>query len=63
MTSLKTIADVLDVSMDYLAGVTDDPRPKFTSNVTDYEEQLILKTFRHEGWSGVARLSVERLSK
>ncbi len=62
-TSLKTIADALDVSMDYLVGITDDPRRQHTSDVMGHEEQQILETYRREGWSGVARLSVERLSK
>ena len=61
--SLKLMAEKLGVSTDYLLGVTDEPRGHVGDGEMSVEEGEILTTFRREGWSGVARLSVERLSK
>ncbi len=61
--SLKLIAEKLDVSTDYLLGITELPRGHIGDDSLNEEEQDVLQMFRQEGWSGVARLGVERLSK
>jgi transcriptional regulator with XRE-family HTH domain len=61
--TLKSIADQLEVSTDYLLGVSDDPLVQVREPALSRDERAIIEVYRHEGWSGVARLSVERLSK
>jgi transcriptional regulator with XRE-family HTH domain len=62
-SSLKLIADVFEVSIDYLVGITNDPRRNDSTNLNDVEEQQLLEIYRREGWPGVIRLGAERLSK
>jgi len=62
-TGLKTIANVLNVSMDYLAGLTENPHGQVIQTDLNVYEREIISTYREEGWSGIARLGVERLSK
>lgn len=62
-TSLKTIADALDVSTDYLVGITDNPDRKYSGDVMKRDERQLLETYRREGWPGVIHLGAERLSK
>jgi len=60
---LKFMARQLDVSADYLLGMTDDPRIQVREPSLNDSERIILEIFRRDGWQGVARLSVEHLSK
>ncbi len=62
-TSLKSIADMLGCSLDYLVGITDDPRRQQDSGVIGHDEQQMLEIYRREGWTGVIRLGAERLAK
>jgi transcriptional regulator with XRE-family HTH domain len=62
-TSLVKIARALNVSIDYLAGLADAPNGQLAAQELSPHEREILETFKREGWSGLARLSVERLSK
>ena len=61
--SLVKIARTLNVSMDYLVGLTNDQNGLLAAQELSAHEREILDTFRKEGWSGIARLGVERLSK
>jgi len=61
--ALVKIATILDVSMDYLAGLTDNPHGQVIPTDLNVYEREIISTYREEGWSGIARLGVERLSK
>ncbi len=61
--SLVRIARVLNVSMDYLVGLTDDPHGLLVAQDLNVYEREVVEILRSEGWSGVARLGVERLSK
>ena len=62
-THLKRIAELLNVSADFLLGMSDDPQRTPQSSTPDEDETQILKTFHDEGWTGVIRLGAERLSK
>jgi len=62
-TTLVKIARVLNVSIDYLTGLTDEPHGSMVAQDLNVYEREVIDTLRHEGWPGVARLSVERLSK
>ena len=61
--SLKLVAEKLDVSTDYLLGLTDSPRGHVGDDRLNEEEQAVLKMLRQEGWSGVIRLGAEKLSR
>ena len=60
--TLITIANQLNASTDYLLGLTDDPQYIATLSQIEPDERELLDTYRHEGWSGVAKLSVDKLS-
>ncbi len=60
---LRTLSEQLEVSTDYLLGVTDDPRGHYGDNQIDDNERAMLDTYRREGWPGVIRLGVERISR
>jgi len=62
-TNLMLIAQHLDVSTDYLLGLTDDPQLLVREPALNYDERAVLDVLRSEGWSGVIRLGAERLSK
>lgn len=62
-TFLKIIASVLDVSTDYLLGITDDPRRQIDPDRLSADEHQVLDTLRRESWPGIIRLGAERISK
>jgi repressor LexA len=62
-TSLKILADHLDVSTDYLLGISDDPTRKAKATDLSDEEYEILDTFRRMGWRGVLQLVAEQIPK
>ena len=60
---LQMIANVLEVSLDYLVGAVDDPRGQIGEvDLTDDEKQMVT-TLRQEGWPGVIRLGADRVAK
>jgi transcriptional regulator with XRE-family HTH domain len=61
--SLKALSEKLGVNSDYLLGLSDDPNLQTRESVLSEDERTILELFRREGWQGVARLSVEKLSE
>jgi transcriptional regulator with XRE-family HTH domain len=63
VTALKKLAQVLGVSMDYLAGLTDDMHGQLSPSELNLHENEIVTTFRNEGWPGVVRLSVDKITK
>lgn len=62
-TYLKVMADQFGVSTDYLLSATDDPQGHMGSDLIDHDEQVVLETFRRDGWLGLARLGMERLTE
>ena len=61
--SLIKIARALNVSMDYLAGLTEERNGLLAAQELTPQERSIIDTFRKDGWSGIVRLGVERLTK
>jgi len=62
-TALRTMAELLGVSTDYLVGLTDDPPVPIRSSDLSEDEQIVVDTLRRSGWSGIAHLGVDRLTK
>lgn len=62
-TYLKLIAEQLNVSTDYLLGVTDDPQGHYGDGQLSDDEHAMLQIYRREGWPGVFRFGAERLAK
>jgi len=60
---LKTIADKLNVSTDYLLGLTDAPHGLAPGTDLNDSEHEILDVFRRDGWRGLLRLVTEHLGK
>ena len=62
-TNLGLIAEALEVSTDYLLGRTDSPQVHMSESELDQDETLMVGLYRREGWQGLARVSVEKLSE
>ena len=60
---LKIISDQMNVSADYLLGISDSPRGHLGDDALNDDEKSVVETLRHEGWQGVIKLGAERLSK
>lgn len=60
---LRQLAEHLNVSVDYLLGLTDDPYLAACDLSLDDAERTMVDTYRNDGWPGVIRLGVERLTK
>lgn len=60
--SILRIAQALEVSTDYLFGLSDDPRGHFGDNSLNADEKSLIDTFRQGGWVGVSRLLMGKLS-
>lgn len=62
-TYLAIIAEKLEVSMDYLAGLTDDPRGHLGDGQLTDDEQELVEAFRRGGYGAVMRLLADRFEK
>lgn len=62
-TNLKLIAETLELSTDYLLGLTDDPKGHFGDGQLKGDELAMLDAYRRAGWPGVARLMAEMMEK
>jgi transcriptional regulator with XRE-family HTH domain len=60
-SSLKLMAEKLDVSSDYLLGTTDEPQGFYGRDELTEDEQAVLFALRRDGWRGVARVVAERM--
>ena len=63
LPNLESIVKLLGVSIDYLLGLVDDPNRHFGDRDISEDELFVLELYRRESWSGVAQLSVEKLSE
>jgi|SRR5579859_242489 len=61
--ALRKMAGALQVSVDYLMGLSDEPSGKVTVTDLTYPEQEILERFRQESWPGLTRLILEHVAK
>jgi len=62
-TLLKVIAETLDVSTDYLLGISDNPQQQIDPANLSADEYQVVDTLRRESWPGVIRLSVAHIEK
>jgi transcriptional regulator with XRE-family HTH domain len=62
-TNLKSIAETLDVSVDYLLGLTINPQGNASDCDLNEDERDMVEVFRREGWTGVIRLGADRVGK
>ncbi len=60
---LTLIAQKLDVSADYLLGLSDNPKGQLGDTTLTDDENTMLNTYRREGWSGVIHLGAERMAR
>ena len=60
--SLEALARNLDVSTDYLLGLSQQPKGQLGDSQLSEEELAILDIFRRDGWPGVIRHGAARLS-
>src|SRR5579864_8476293 len=51
---IRLLAEQLEVSADYLLGMTDDPRGHYGDGL-DLSERELLDTYRHKGLAGLVR--------
>jgi transcriptional regulator with XRE-family HTH domain len=55
---LKKMAETLNVSADYLLGLTDDPLGHYGSAEIDDDERAIIRAFRQGRWREVIQVAV-----
>jgi len=60
---LTIIAEKLGISTDYLVGLSDNPEINGVNRELDNDERMMLDVYRGEGWPGVIRFGVERMTK
>ncbi len=58
---LSIIAEKLEVSVDYLLGLTNNPRGQFSYSDLSVEEDQIVQAYRREGWPGLLRLGADQM--
>lgn len=59
--NLKILAHALEVSADYLLGMTDTPRGYYGDALLEEEEHAILDAYRRDGWPGIIKLGADQL--
>lgn len=61
-TALKQMAERLEVSADYLLGLTNDPHGCIdTGDLTD-DERAVLYALRRDSWPGVLRVATDHIA-
>jgi transcriptional regulator with XRE-family HTH domain len=59
---LMILAEVLEITTDYLLGLSDNPLGNFSGDMLNTAEQELLAAFRRDGWRGVFRLGVDHIT-
>lgn len=60
---LRLIADKLEVSTDYLLGLTSQLRGQLGDTALSPDEQEVVDILRRDGWNGVLKLAADRITK
>jgi len=63
VSTLLKLSEVLNLSMEYLVGLTSDPFSYIGTTDLDPNERELVDIYRDEGWPGVFRLGSERIAK
>lgn len=61
-THLKRMSELLQVSTDFLLGLSDEPLSAGSNQTLAEDEEHLLHVFRDEGWAGVIRAAAGKLS-
>ncbi len=61
--SLKRICQALNVSTDYLVGLTDDLRGHISNGQLNDDERAVLTAYQRDGWPGVLRLGADQIAQ
>jgi len=57
------LAKVLEISLDYLLGLSDKLHGQLIATDLDPRDRQLLEAFHKDGWSGVFKLGAERIAK
>jgi transcriptional regulator with XRE-family HTH domain len=60
-STLKALSARLNVSIDYLVGISDEPETRASQLGLNREEQQVIAALRREGWAGILRLGADKL--
>lgn len=63
ISTLEAMAQQLNVSTDYLLGLSHDPQGIFSETSLSEDEQQLIDEYRKSGWKGVIRLGAEHLGE
>jgi transcriptional regulator with XRE-family HTH domain len=61
-SSLIKICQILEVSSDYLLGLSDKPRGQYGDANLSAEDEAILQTFHRNGWPGLIYMGTDYLA-
>jgi transcriptional regulator with XRE-family HTH domain len=62
-STLKIMAEKLDVSADYLLGLTDDPQGCSDIGELTDDERIMVHAFRRDSWPGVIRIAADHITR
>jgi transcriptional regulator with XRE-family HTH domain len=60
---LCLIAGKLEVSTDYLLGLTSQPKGQLGDTALTPDEQEVVDILRRDGWNGVIKLAADRITR
>jgi len=61
--ALIRLAEVLEVSLDYMMGLSDDPHGQLIASNLDPHDRQILDAYHKDGWPRLLRLGADRIAK
>src|SRR5262249_8486806 len=62
-TTLALIARALNVTTDYLLGLSSDSQGRLVKSDLDDNELDVVNAYRRDGWIGIIRLGTDRIAK